>query len=131
MNLLMPKEMTFGIKRKIRTRKRRIFGSIRNAFGSCRYAKRLVQRLFKVKETIIALVRPSPAVEVKIATQKVPIFTLTTVYPIFSPTVHSLLFFKYYFLIILFYFFFISLSLSDLPLTLRSPPTPNPSPQSQ
>jgi len=75
--------------------------------------------------------KPSPAVEVKIATQKVPIFTLTTVYPIFSPTVHSLLFFKYYFLIILFYFFSfpshspISLSLSGLPQPPTDLPNPN------
>jgi len=68
-------------------------------------------------------IRPSPAVGVKIATQKVPISTLTTGYLKNTPTIISIPFFiflKYYFLIFFFIFYFFSL----LPLTLQSPPTP-------
>jgi hypothetical protein len=73
--------------------------------------------------TYSLLLRPSPAVGVKIATQKVPISTLTTGYLKNTPTIISIPFFiflKYYFLIFFFIFYFFSL----LPLTLRSPPTP-------
>jgi len=55
------------------------------------------------------LIRSSPAIGIKIVTQKVSISTLTTVFPIFSPTdllFNSLLTFKYYFL---FFFYYILL----------------------
>jgi hypothetical protein len=51
-------------------------------------------------------IRPSPAVGVKIATQKVPISTLTTGYLKNTPTIISIPFFI---------FFHFSLSLSSLP----------------
>jgi hypothetical protein len=66
--------------------------------------------------------------KVTVAVKKSQLSTLTTVYHIFSPIVHSLLFFKYYFLIIFFNFCF------HFSLTLRSPshslvsPNPNPNP---
>jgi hypothetical protein len=64
---------------------------------------------------------PSPAVRVKIVTQKVPISTLTTSYLKNTPTIISIPLFislKYCFLIfffIFFFFFHFSLSLSALP----------------
>jgi hypothetical protein len=61
------------------------------------------------------LFRPSPAVEVKIATQKVSISTLTTDYLKNTPTIISIplfIFLKYYFLIFFFISFRFSLSLS-------------------
>jgi hypothetical protein len=55
--------------------------------------------------------------KVIVAVKKAQLSTLTTVYPIFSSTVHSLLFLNI-FLIIFFNFCF------HFSLTLRSPPTP-------
>jgi hypothetical protein len=46
---------------------------------------------YKVREELLFL-RPSPAMKVRIAIKKEQLSTLTTVYPIFSPTIHSLLF---------------------------------------
>jgi hypothetical protein len=58
----------------------------------------------KNKETSL---RPSPAIKVIIAIEKVQLFTLTTVYLIFSPPdllFNSLLAFKYYFSFFFYYF---------------------------
>jgi hypothetical protein len=45
-----------------------------------------------VGNSILFGVVPSPAMKVIVAVKKAQLSTLTTVYPIFSPTVHSLLF---------------------------------------
>jgi hypothetical protein len=55
-------------------------------------------------------IRASLAAKVIIAVKKVQLFTLTTVFPIFTPTdslFYSILLFKYYFSFFLFFYFFI------------------------
>jgi hypothetical protein len=73
------------------------------------------------------LLRPSPAVRVKIAIQKVSIFTLTTVYLKNTPTIIFIslfIFLKYYFLIFFFILYFFSLSLFPLSLSLSGHSSP-------